>query len=183
MQGVRGESRVSPLSPAATPELGQRSRGPQLCNAPRARGELGSADNRLCLAPCRPSWAPTGTGVATADQLALSWPGDRGELGSADDRLCRGWSAVFRRVDRHAHGEREDGQLVQLQLRTISMKSTLCQNRSKETASGPESSFSLTRQAKTNHYDRRIQWLATDLWSNRMQLQPASHVWPVRSSM
>ena len=29
-------------------------------------------------------------------------------------------------------------------------------NRSKETASGPESSFSLTRQAQTNRYDRRI---------------------------
>jgi hypothetical protein len=29
------------------------------------------------------------------------------------------------------------------------------ENRSKETAGGPESSFSLTRQAQTNHYDRR----------------------------
>jgi hypothetical protein len=32
-------------------------------------------------------------------------------------------------------------------------------NRFPKTASGPESSFSLTRQAQTNHYDRRI-WLA-----------------------
>jgi hypothetical protein len=37
------------------------------------------------------------------------------------------------------------------------------ENRSKETAGGPESSFSLTRQAQTNHYDRRIQAHAQSL--------------------
>jgi hypothetical protein len=71
-------------------------------------------------------------------------------------------------------------------IRTWRLMSMAIRNRFPKTASGPESLFSLTRQAQTNRYDRRIRLLWSELLTSRVHSllsgTPCAHISPENAS-